>query len=401
MDNVPEGFLLETNENAPRGKVDLFRFSDKARQSILTEQADPLKSVTTGGGKLFATYTKDVTSVVNVYGLNGKFERNVLLPGLGTVAGFSGEKEDESVFYTYTSFSYPPTIFRYSVTQGTSRVFRAPEVAFNPEDYETRQVFFKSKDGTGIPMFITFKKGLKQDGVNPTVLYGYGGFNISLDPSFSATRISFLDQGGVYAQANLRGGGEYGEAWHEQGMKLRKQNVFDDFIAAAEYLIREKYTSPERLALQGGSNGGLLVGAVANQRPDLFRVGLPAVGVMDMLRFHKFTIGWNWIADYGSSENEDEFRVLYGYSPLHNIKTGGKYPAILVTTADHDDRVVPAHSFKYAAELQAKAGASSDYPLLIRIDTNSGHGASNTRKALETAADMYAFMFKNFGLTWK
>ncbi len=401
VDNVPEGFLLETNENAPRGKVELFRFSDKARQSVLPEQADPLKSVTTGGGKLFATYTKNVTSVVNVYSLYGVFERNVPLPGLGTVAGFSGEKEDESVFYTYTSFNYPPTIFRYNVAQGTSRVFRSPEVAFNPDDYETRQVFFKSKDGTGIPMFITFKKGLKQDGTNPTVLYGYGGFNISVDPSFSATRISFLDQGGVYAQANLRGGGEYGEAWHEQGMKLRKQNVFDDFIAAAEYLIGEKYTSAERLALQGGSNGGLLVGAVANQRPDLFRVGLPAVGVMDMLRFHKFTIGWNWIADYGSSENEDEFKVLYSYSPLHNIKAGGKYPAILVTTADHDDRVVPAHSFKYAAELQAKAGATSDYPLLIRIDTNSGHGASNTRKALETAADLYAFMFRNFGLTWK
>lgn len=401
VDNVPEGFLLETNENAPRGKVELFRFSDKARKTILPEQADPLKSVTTGGGKLFATYTKHVTSGVNVYSLYGAFERNVPLPGLGTVAGFSGEREDESVFYTYTSFNYPPTIFRYEVAQGTSQVFRAPEVAFNPEDYETRQVFFKSKDGTEIPMFITSKKGLKQDGTNPTVLYGYGGFNISLAPSFSATRVCFLDQGGVYAQANLRGGGEYGETWHEQGMKLKKQNVFDDFIAAAEYLIREKYTSAEKLALQGGSNGGLLVGAVANQRPDLFRVGLPAVGVMDMLRFHKFTIGWNWIADYGSSENADEFKVLYSYSPLHNIKAGGKYPAILVTTADHDDRVVPAHSFKYAAELQARAGATSDYPLLIRIDTNSGHGASNTRKALETAADIYAFMFRNFGLTWK
>lgn len=401
VDNVPEGFLLETNENAPKGKVELFSFSDKTRKTILPEQADPLKSVTTGGGKLFATYTKNVVSGVNVYSLYGVFERNVPLPGLGTVTGFSGEKDDKSVFYTYTSFNYPPTIFRYDVAKGTSLVFRAPEVAFNPEDYETRQVFFKSKDGTEIPMFVTFKKGLKQNGTNPTILYGYGGFNISLDPSFSATRISFLDQGGVYAQANLRGGGEYGETWHEQGMKLKKQNVFDDFIAAAEYLIREKYTSPERLAVQGGSNGGLLVGAVANQRPDLFRVALPAVGVMDMLRFHKFTIGWNWIADYGSSENEDEFKVLYSYSPLHNIRSGGKYPAILVTTADHDDRVVPAHSFKYAAELQARAGATSDYPLLIRIDTNSGHGASNTRKALETAADMYAFMFKNFGLTWK
>ncbi len=248
---------------------------------------------------------------------------------------------------------------------------------------------------------MSIKKGLGLNGKNPTVLYGYGGFNISLPPSFSPTRIPFLDQGGIYVQANLRGGSEYGETWHEQGMKLNKQNVFDDFIAAAEYLIQEKYTSPEYLAVQGGSNGGLLVGAVINQRPELFKVALPAVGVMDMLRFHKFTIGWNWIADYGSSDNADEFAYQYTYSPLHNIRQGGQYPATLITTADHDDRVVPAHSFKYAATLQEKAGASSTNPLLIRIDTNSGHGASNTKKALETTADLYAFMFKNMGLVWK
>jgi prolyl oligopeptidase len=305
------------------------------------------------------------------------------------------------VFYTFTSFSYPPTIFRYDIASQQSTVFRVPEVAFNPDDYLTEQVFYPSKDGTKIPAFIVYKKGLQRNGTNPTVLYGYGGFNISLPPSFSPTRIPFLDQGGVFVQANLRGGSEYGEQWHEQGMKLKKQNVFDDFIAAAEYLIREKYTSPARLAIQGGSNGGLLVGAVINQRPELFKVALPAVGVMDMLRFQKFTIGWNWIADYGSSDNPEEFKVLYGYSPLHNIKSGVNYPATLITTADHDDRVVPAHSFKYAATLQEKAAASSRNPLLIRIDTNSGHGASNTKKALETTADLYGFMFYNMGLRWK
>ncbi len=291
--------------------------------------------------------------------------------------------------------------FRYEIGSKKSSVFREPEVSFKPNDYETKQVFYPSKDGTKIPAFITYKKGLKLDGSNPTILYGYGGFNISLTPAFSPTRIPFLDQGGVYVQANLRGGSEYGEKWHEQGMKLKKQNVFDDFIAAAEFLIKEKYTSPARLAIQGGSNGGLLVGAVMNQRPELFKVAFPAVGVMDMLRFHKFTIGWNWIADYGSSDNVEEFKVIYAYSPLHNIKTGVNYPATMITTADHDDRVVPAHSFKYAAELQEKAGTSSTNPLLIRIDTNSGHGASNTKKALETQADIYAFLFYNMGLSWK
>lgn len=401
IDNDGNDFLIETNHEAPNGKVEKFFTADKSWKPLISEKPEPLKGVATGGGKLFAVYTKDVSSRVNVYDRKGTFEKEVKLPGLGSASGFSGKKEDDFVFYTYTSFVYPPTIFRYSMSDGVSSVFRNPEVAFSPENYETKQVFYPSKDGTKIPMFITYRKGLKLDGSNPTILYGYGGFNVSLDPSFSATRISFLDQGGVYAQANLRGGSEYGEAWHEQGMKLKKQNVFDDFIAAAEYLIRERYTSTARLALQGGSNGGLLVGAVANQRPELFKVALPAVGVMDMLRFHKFTIGWNWIADYGSSENEEEFKSLYAYSPLHNIRKGEQYPATLITTADHDDRVVPAHSFKYAAELQAKAGASSVNPLLIRIDTNSGHGASNTKKALETQADIYAFIFKNFGLVWE
>lgn len=401
VDNVAGGFLVNTNENAPNEKVMLYETATKKWKPFLPEKPEPLTGVGTAGGKLFALYSKDVTTRVYVYNMKGQLENEVPLPGLGSAGGFGGENDDKFVFYTYTSFNYPPTIFRYDIATKKSTVFREPEVSFKPTDYETKQVFYTSKDGTKVPMFITYKKGLKLDGTNPTVLYGYGGFNISLTPSFSPTRMPFLDQGGVYAQANLRGGSEYGEEWHKQGMKLKKQNVFDDFIAAAEFLIKEKYTSSARLALQGGSNGGLLVGAVINQRPDLCKVAFPAVGVMDMLRFHKFTIGWNWIADYGSSDNAEEFKALYAYSPLHNIKTGVNYPATLVTTADHDDRVVPAHSFKYAAELQEKAGKSSTNPLLIRVDVNSGHGASNTKKALETTADTYAFMFQNMGLTWK
>jgi prolyl oligopeptidase len=401
IENLKDGFLIETNENAPNSKLMRYTFADKSWKVVLPEKQEPLIGAGTAGGKLFASYSKDVTTRVYVYDLTGKLLHEVALPGLGTASGFGGERDDSFVFYTYTSFNYPPTIFRYDIASGKSTVFREPEVSFKPEDYETKQVFYTSKDGTKVPAFITYKKGLKLNGENPTILYGYGGFNISLTPSFSPTRIPFLDQGGVYVQANLRGGSEYGEKWHEQGMKLKKQNVFDDFIAAAEFLIKEKYTSPSRLAIQGGSNGGLLVGAVMNQRPELFKVAFPAVGVMDMLRFHKFTIGWNWIADYGSSDNAEEFKVLYGYSPLHNIKSGVNYPATMITTADHDDRVVPAHSFKYAAELQTKAGASSKNPLLIRIDTNSGHGASNTKKALETQADIYAFMFENMNITWK
>ncbi|MCF2491082.1 prolyl oligopeptidase family protein [Dyadobacter sp. CY347] len=401
IENVGNDFLIETNENAPNSKVMRYVSASKSWKTVLPEKPEPLLGAGLAGNKLFASYSKDVSSRAYVYSIEGALENEVKLPGLGTASGFGGEREDSFVFYTYTSFNYPPTIFKYDIASKKSAVFREPEVSFKPEDYETEQVFYPSKDGTKIPAFITYKKGMKRDGSNPTILYGYGGFNISLTPGFSPTRIPFLDQGGIYVQANLRGGSEYGEKWHEQGMKLKKQNVFDDFIAAAEFLIKEKYTSAARLAIQGGSNGGLLVGTVMNQRPELFKVAFPAVGVMDMLRFHKFTIGWNWIADYGSSDNAEEFKVLYAYSPLHNIKEGGKYPSTMITTADHDDRVVPAHSFKYAAELQTKAGKSSENPLLIRIDTNSGHGASNTKKALETQADIYAFMFANMGLVWK
>ncbi|MCF0061283.1 prolyl oligopeptidase family serine peptidase [Dyadobacter chenwenxiniae] len=401
IENVGNDFLIETNENAPNSKVMRYVSASKTWETVLSEKPEPLLGAGVAGNKLFASYSKDVSSRAYVYSIDGTLENEVKLPGLGTASGFGGEREDSFVFYTYTSFNYPPTIFKYDIASQKSVVFREPEVTFKPEDYETEQVFYPSKDGTKIPAFITYKKGVKRDGSNPTILYGYGGFNISLTPGFSPTRIPFLDQGGIYVQANLRGGSEYGEKWHEQGMKLKKQNVFDDFIAAAEFLIKEKYTSASKLAIQGGSNGGLLVGTVMNQRPELFKVAFPAVGVMDMLRFHKFTIGWNWIADYGSSDNAEEFKVLYAYSPLHNIKEGGEYPATMITTADHDDRVVPAHSFKYAAELQAKAGKSSNNPLLIRIDTNSGHGASNTKKALETQADIYAFLFWNMGLVLK
>ena len=301
------------------------------------------------------------------------------------------------MFYTFTGFTNPPSIYTYDIATGKSALFRAPEVDFNPDMYQTEQVFFTSKDGTKVPMFIVSKKGIERNGKNPTILYGYGGFNISVNSSFSMSRISWLEQGGIYVSVNLRGGSEYGEAWHEAGMLLKKQNVFDDFIAAAEYLIANGYTSPQYLACQGGSNGGLLVGAVINQRPDLFRVAIPQVGVMDMLRFQKFTIGWNWIAEYGSSEaDEAQFRNLYAYSPMHNIRSDLKYPAVMVTTADHDDRVVPAHSFKYIATLQEKY--KGEQPVLIRIDTDSGHGASNLTKALEGIADIYAFTFYMMGL---
>jgi len=403
VDNVGDKFLVKTNRNAPNYRVVLVDSRDAAEKSwkeVLPERAEPLQSVTAAGGKLFATYHKDVTTRAYVYSTDGKLENEVKLPGLGAAGGFGGRDDDKFVFYTYTSFDYPPAIFRYDIASRKTTLFRAPEIpGYDPSMFETRQLFFTSKDGTRVPMFVVHKKGLRLDGTNPTLLYGYGGFNATTSPGFSALRIALLEQGVVYASANIRGGGEYGEKWHEAGTKLRKQNVFDDFIAAAEHLIKEKYTSPAKLALQGGSNGGLLVGAVMNQRPDLFAVALPAVGVMDMLRFHKFTIGWNWIADYGSSDNSEEFKALYAYSPLHNLKRGTNYPATLITTADHDDRVVPAHSFKYAAALQeSQAG---DRPVLIRIDTKSGHGASNTAKAIEQAADIYSFLLHNLGVTPK
>jgi prolyl oligopeptidase len=365
---------------------------------IIPEKPEPLSSVQSSGGKLFVSYLKDVATKVSVYSLNGTFERDVALPGPGSAGGFGGRSEDTFVFYTFTSFNYPPTIFRYDIATGKSVVFRTAEIpGFQPDAYVVKQVFFTSKDGTRVPMFLVHKKNLVLDGTNPTLLYGYGGFNITVSPGFNSMRLALLEQGFVYASANLRGGGEYGEEWHQAGMKTRKQNVFDDFIAAAEYLIANKYTSRDRLAIQGGSNGGLLVGAVMNQRPELFRVAIPQVGVMDMLRFHKFTIGWNWIADYGSSENEDEFKALHAYSPIHNIREWLVYPATLITTADHDDRVVPAHSFKYAATLQEKYKGPN--PILIRIETRSGHGASSTTKGLELTADIYSFLFFNLGIT--
>lgn len=401
IDNVGDKFLIETNKNAPNGRVILLdpKTPEEGWKDVLPEKPEPLQNAGTAGGKLFATYLKDVTTRAYVYSLDGKLENEVKLPGLGSAGGFGGNNDDKFVFYTFTSFNAPPTIYRYDIATKKSAFFRAPEIpGFKAEDYETKQVFYNSKDGTRVPMFLVYKKGLKLDGKNPTLLYGYGGFNITTAPGFNSLRIALLENGFVYASANMRGGGEYGEKWHEAGTKLKKQNVFDDFIAAAEWLIANKYTSPEHLAIQGGSNGGLLVGAVLNQRPELFKVALPAVGVMDMLRFHKFTIGWNWIADYGSSDNPAEFKALYAYSPLHNIKET-KYPATLITTADHDDRVVPAHSFKYAATIQEKQRGPA--PVLIRIETKSGHGASSTAKQIEITADTYAFLFYNLGVTPK
>ncbi|HEX6184450.1 MAG TPA: prolyl oligopeptidase family serine peptidase [Pyrinomonadaceae bacterium] len=403
IDNVGDKILVETDHKAPNGRVFLFdpkNPSEKDWKDVLPEKSEPLQGAGTGGGKLFATYLKDVTTRAHVYSLDGKLENEIQLPGLGVAGGFGGNPDDKVIFYTFSSFNHPPSIYRYDIATRKSTFFRAPEIpGFNSADFETKQVFYNSKDGTRVPMFLVYKKGLKLDGRNPTLLSGYGGFNVTNSPNFSSVRLALLEQGFVYALANLRGGGEYGEKWHEAGMKLKKQNVFDDFIAAAEWLISNKYTSSDKLAIQGGSNGGLLVGAVANQRPELFKVVVQQAGVMDMLRFHKFTIGWNWIADYGSADNEAEFKVLHAYSPIHNVKPGTKYPATLITTADHDDRVVPAHSFKYAAVMQeAQAG---DNPVLIRIDTKSGHGASSTTKAIEQNADIYSFLFYNLGVTPK
>ena len=399
IDEVNGRFLMLTNDGAKNRKIVSFdpNNPDPANwKTLIPEKAENISSISSAGGKLFVTYLKDVTSRVYVYRFDGKLEKEVKLPSLGTVSGFGGERDDKFVFYTFTSFTFPPTIYKYDIATGKSSVFRKPEVKFKPEEYITEQVFYPGKDGTKIPMFIVYKKGTQKNGKNPTILYGYGGFNISSNPNFSPTRIAWLEQGGIYCVANLRGGSEYGEKWHEAGMRFKKQNVFDDFIAAGEYLITKKYTSKDYLAAQGGSNGGLLVGAVINQRPDLFKVAIPQVGVMDMLRFHKFTIGWNWIAEYGSSDNADDFKNLLAYSPIHNIKSGLPYPAVLITTADHDDRVVPAHSFKYAATLQEKY--KGENPVLIRIDVNSGHGASNLKKTLETTADIYSFIFYNMKL---
>jgi len=398
VENIGNRFLIETNDGAPNNRIILFDPSHPERanwKDIIPEKKEPLRGAGIAGGRIFTVYLKDVTSRVYEYDLNGKLIREVKLPGLGTTGGIGGNRDDKFVFYTFTSFNFPPTIYKYEIATGKSTVFRKPEISFNPADYETKQVFYPGKDGTKIPMFIVFKKGMQLNGNNPTLLYAYGGFNISSLPGFSPTLIPWLEQGGIYALANLRGGAEYGEKWHEAGMRFKKQTVFDDFIAAAEYLIKQKITSRNRLAIRGGSNGGLLVGAVMNQRSDLFKVAIPQVGVMDMLRFHKFTIGWNWIAEYGSSDSAADFKNLHAYSPLHNLKKGVQYPATLITTADHDDRVVPAHSFKYAAALQANHNGVN--PVLIRIDTDSGHGASNTSKAIEQVADIYCFTFYNMG----
>lgn len=401
IDNIGDKFLLSTNRNAPNQKIvlcDPAHPEETNWKVIIPEKPEPLTSVSIVGNKLFAVYMKDVSHRIYVYDLNGKFENEISLETLGNVSGFGGERKDQFTFYTLTSFTYPATIYKYDLKSKTSSLFRKTEVDFDPNDYETKQVFYPSKDGTKIPMFIIHKKGIPLNGNNSALLYGYGGFNVSINPSFSPSRLLWLEQGGVYAVANIRGGSEYGEKWHEAGMRLNKQNVFDDFIAAAEYLISAKYTNPSKLAIQGGSNGGLLVGAVTNQRPDLFKVALPAVGVMDMLRFHKFTIGWAWVNDYGSSDDSVQFNYLKKYSPIQNIREGVNYPATLVTTADHDDRVVPAHSFKYISTLQEKYKGPN--PVMIRIETSAGHGAGKpTAKIIEETSDIYSFTWWNMGIT--
>lgn len=389
-------FYVITDIDAPKYRlvaVQPDKIEKEHWKEIIPETGDLLEGVSTAGGKLFANYLKDVSNHVYQYTYEGKMEKEIAFPGPGSAGGFGGRAEDTYVFYSYTSFTYPATIFKYDISSGNSEEYFKPNTKFNPEDYESKQVFYTSKDGTKVPMFIVHKKGIKLDGKNPTMLYAYGGFNISLTPYFNVSLIPLLENGGVYALANLRGGGEYGEEWHRGGMLLNKQNVFDDFIAAAEYLVAEKYTSSDKLAISGGSNGGLLVGACMTQRPDLYKVAFPAVGVLDMLRYHKFTVGFGWVPEYGSSEDSVHFANLYKYSPLHNVKKVA-YPATMITTGDHDDRVVPAHSFKFAAELQKMNTGKN--PILIRIETDAGHGAGKpTSKIIEETADKWAFMFFN------
>ena len=389
-------FWFQTDLQSPRGKVIEIDVAKPKRANwkvVVPETKETLQTVALVNHKFVLNYLKDAYTQVKIYDTSGKFVNEITFPGIGTAEGFSGKATDKETFYAFTGFTTPTTIYRYDFATGKSTVFRQPKVDFNPADYETRQVFYSSKDGTKVPMFITYKKGLKLDGNNPTYLYGYGGFNISLTPAFSVGNLVWMEMGGVYAQPNLRGGGEYGEEWHQAGMKLRKQNVFDDFIAAAEWLIANKYTSTPKLAIGGGSNGGLLVGAALTQRPELFGATLPAVGVMDMLRFQNFTIGWAWVSDYGSSDDPEEFKALYAYSPLHNIKPGTSYPPTMIVTADHDDRVWPGHSFKFAATLQAAQAGPA--PILIRIETKAGHGAGKpTSKIIEEIADRWAFLVK-------
>ncbi|HET6179900.1 MAG TPA: prolyl oligopeptidase family serine peptidase [Candidatus Sulfotelmatobacter sp.] len=394
VDNDGPLFWIQTDLEAPRGRliaIDV-RHPEKANwKTVVPQGVDKLESVGVVDNLFLVGYLKDARTEVRIHDLNGKFIRNVDLPGIGTANGFGGKRKDKETFYSFTSFTTPTAIYRYEPRAGKSSVFRQPKVDFDPTQYETKQVFYKSKDGTRVPMFLTYKKGLKLDGQNPTMLYAYGGFDISLTPGFSVPNLVWLEMGGIYAQPNLRGGGEYGEDWHLAGTKAKKQNVFDDFIAAAEWLIANKYTSTPKLAIRGGSNGGLLVGAVLTQRPDLFGATLPQVGVMDMLRFQKFTIGWAWTSDYGTSDNAEDFKWLYAYSPLHNLKAGTKYPPTLISTSDHDDRVVPGHSFKFAATMQADQAGSA--PVLIRVQTKAGHGAGKPiSKIIDETADSWGFV---------
>jgi prolyl oligopeptidase len=397
IDNDGPVFWIQTDLDAARGKligIDTGHPEKSNWKTIVPEGNDKLEQSTVVDNLFLLSYLKDARTEVRVYDRKGKQVRSVDLPGIGTANGFSGKRKDKETFYAFTSFTSPTTIYRYDPSAGKSSIFKQPKVDFDAAKYETKQVFYGSKDGTRVPMFLTYKKGLKLDGENPTLLYAYGGFDISLTPSFSVPNVVWLEMGGIYAQANLRGGGEYGEEWHLAGTHAKKQNVFDDFIAAAEWLIANKYTSTPKLAIRGGSNGGLLVGACLAQRPDLFGATLPLVGVMDMLRFQKFTIGWAWTSDYGSSDNPEDFKSLYAYSPLHNLKPGTKYPPTMIATADHDDRVVPGHSFKFAAMMQADQAGPA--PVLIRIETKAGHGAGKPiSKIIDQAADEWAFVAHN------
>jgi prolyl oligopeptidase len=401
--NDGDRFYVQTDKDAPRRRVVAIDFSKPESTSwtvVIPEASgrDVLSATRMVNNRFVTQWMTDAHEVLKVYAVTGAFEREIALPTVGAISGFTGKRKDTEGFYGFSSFSYPGTVYRYAFDTGTSVVFRQPKVDFSPATFETTQVFYSSKDGTKIPMFVTFKKGMKKDGQNPTYLYGYGGFNVSLTPAFSPGVIAWMEAGGIFAQPNLRGGGEYGKAWYDAGRLAHKQNVFDDFIAAAEYLIAEKYTSTPKLAIAGGSNGGLLIGACLNQRPDLFGAAIPAVGVMDMLRFHKFTIGWAWTSDYGDPDKQADFDTVLKYSPLHNIKPVA-YPPTLVITSDHDDRVAPAHSFKYAATLQATQTGSA--PILIRIETKAGHGAGKpTTKIIDERADIFAFLSKSLGMKW-
>lgn len=402
IDNDGDKLLVITNEGAPNYKVELIDTKNPQgpRKLIIPERKETLVHVNNGGGKLFAVYLQDAANRVYQLDYAGHLEREIKLPGIGTAAGFGGKKEDKEFYYTFNSYVTPALVYKYEISSGKSSIYFKPELKFDPTQYETKQVFFNSKDGTRIPMFLSYKKGIKLNGNNPVFLYGYGGFNIPLTPSFSVSNLFFMEQGGIFAQVTLRGGAEYGEDWHKAGMFEKKQNVFDDFIGAAEFLIKEKYTNTSKLAVHGRSNGGLLIGAVMTQRPDLFKVAIPTVGVLDMLRYQHFTIGWAWGVEYGTSDKEDQFRYLIKYSPLHNLKPGTSYPATMVTTGDHDDRVVPAHSFKFAATLQADNAGPN--PTLIRIDTQAGHGAGKpTGKLIEESADIWAFVMYNLGMHFK